>query len=152
MRRKPFRLPRASAAVLAWVLAWVLALALGCQCRAAEVLVSGTYDRIVVRANDATLADILDALRSALHRDIEFRGMSTQTLSGVYSGSVRHVLSRLLKDQDYVMRSDTDRITIRLLGASAADASAAPSSAAPWQGSRLTALRQGRLRRTEENH
>jgi hypothetical protein len=56
-------------------------------------------------------------------------------------------LSRLLMGEDYVLRSDSDGISIRLLGNSAADSSAAPSNLPAAPGSRLVALRQGQLKR-----
>jgi hypothetical protein len=134
-------LPRlATAAFLAWCLS--------CGGSAAEVRLSGTPDRVVLTTNDATLAEILAALRSAFDVEVRFQGGTARKFTGMYTGSVRHVLSRLLMGEDYVLRSDPDGISIRLLGNSAADSSAAPSNlplAAP--GSRLVALRQGQVKR-----
>jgi hypothetical protein len=137
--RKLF-LPRlATAALLTWCLS--------CGGSAAEVRLSGTPDRVVLTTNDATIADILAALRSAFDVEVNLTGGTARKFTGVYSGSVRRVLSRLLTGNDYVLRSGPDGISIRLLGDSTADSSAAsnPSPAAP--GSRLVALRQGRVKR-----
>ena len=134
-------LPRlATAALLAWCV----------SCggsSAAEVRLSGTPDRMVLTTNDATIADILAALRSAFDVEVNLTGGTARRFTGVYSGSVRRVLSRLLTGNDYVLRFGSDGISIRLLGNSTADSSAAsnPSPAAP--GSRLVALRQGRVKR-----
>ncbi len=133
-------LPRlATAALLAWCVS--------CGGSVAEVRLSGTPDRVVLTTNDATIADILVALRSAFDVEVNLTGGTARKFTGVYSGSVRRVLSRLLTGNDYVLRSNPDGISIRLFGNSAADSSAAsnPSAAAP--GSRLVALRQGRVKR-----
>jgi hypothetical protein len=138
--RDPF-LPRlATAAFLAWCLS--------CGGGAAEVRLSGTEDRVVLQTRDATIEEILSALRSTFDLEVKLKGGTARKFTGIYTGSVRHVLSRLLAGNDFVLRSDSDGISIRLLGNSAADSSAAPSnlqSAAP--GSRLVALRQGRVKR-----
>jgi hypothetical protein len=136
--------------------AFALAWALGSQCgsAAAEVRLSGTLDRMTLQANDATVGEILDEMRAAFHVDIDLRGDSARRMTGRYSGSARQVLSRVLKGEDYVVRFGPDRISIRLLGASAADRRAAVATATglpqTWEGSRLVALRQGKLKRTDE--
>jgi len=128
-----------------------LACCLSCEHSAAEVHVSGSPDRVVLRANDATIADILAALRSAFDLEVTLKGTTTRKFTGVYSGSLRQMLSRLLMGEDYVLRAAPNGIGIRLVGRSAADSAAAPSSLpSASQGSRLVALRQGRLKRQGE--
>jgi hypothetical protein len=64
---------------------------------------------------------------------------------------MRQVLSRPLKGEDYVVRSAADGMSIILLGASASDSTVARSAVLPApQGSRLVALRQGRIKRTSD--
>jgi hypothetical protein len=141
MRRKPALLPQFATALL-------LALCLSCGRSEAEVRFSGTPDRIVLQTSDATLAEILAALRSSFDVEVKLSGATARRFTGVYSGSVRRVLSRLLAGEDYVVYSAADGISIRLLGKGEADGAAVPSSlpaAAP--GSRLVALRQGRVKR-----
>ena len=131
MRRKPALLPKIATVLL---VAWCLS----CGRSEAEVRLSGTPDRIVLQTNDATIVEILAALRASLDVEVKFSGATARRFTGVYSGSVRRVLSRLLTGEDYV----------RLLGKSEADGAAVPSNlpaAAP--GSRLVALRQGRVKR-----
>jgi hypothetical protein len=143
MQRKSFLPQLATAALLAWGLSGGPS--------AAEVRLSGTPDRIVLRTNDATMPEILAALHSAFDLEVEFKGTTARRLTGTYFGSARQVLSRLLAGEDYVLRFAADGIVVRLLGKSASDGAAAPSSlpaAAP--GSRLVALRQGRLKRTSD--
>jgi hypothetical protein len=139
MRRKPFLPQLAMMALLAWCLSGGPG--------AAEVRLSGTRDHIVLQTNDATLADILAALRSAFALDVKLKGATAQRFTGTNSGSVNQVLSRLLRGEDYVLRSAADGISIVLFGASAADSAAAWSGQLPaGPGSRLVALRQARAR------
>jgi len=141
MRRKPALLLRIATVLL---VAWCLS----CGRSEAEVRLSGTPDRIVLQTNDATMAEILAALRASLDVEVKFSGATARRFTGVYSGSVRRVLSRLLAGEDYVVRSAADGISVRLLGKSEVDGAAVASSlpaAAP--GSRLVALRQGRVKR-----
>ena len=141
VRRKPALLPKIATVLL---VAWCMS----CGRSEAEVRLSGTPDRIVLQTNDATIVEILAALRASLDVEVKFSGATARRFTGVYSGSVRRVLSRLLAGEDYVVRSTADGISIRLLGKSEADTAAVASSlpaAAP--GSRLVALRQGHVKR-----
>jgi hypothetical protein len=87
-----------------------------CARAGAEVQLSGTQDNVVLRANNATMAEILSGLSSTFKLRIEFTGSSARQFSGAYSGSLRRVLSRLLVGEDYVIRSAGDGINIVLLG------------------------------------
>lgn len=143
MRRKIFIPQLATAALLAWCLS--------AGPSAAEVRLSGTPDHIVLRTSDATMPEILAALQSAFDLEVKFQGTTARRFTGTYFGSVRQVLSRLLAGEDYVLRAAADGIVVRLLGKSASDSAAIPSSLpAAAQGSRLVALRQGRIKRTSD--
>jgi hypothetical protein len=138
--RKLFLLQLATAALLTWCLS--------CGGGAAEVRLSGTQDRVVLETHDATIVEILTAMRSTFNLDVKLKGASARRFTGMYIGSIRQVLLRLLTGNDYVLRSDHDGISIRLLGNSTADSTAAPSnlsSAVP--SSRLVGLRQGQVKR-----
>jgi hypothetical protein len=137
--RKLFLLQLATAALMAWCLS--------CGGSAAEVRLSGTQDRLVLQAQDATMPEILGALQSAFDLEVKFKGATERRFTGVYTGSVRQVLSRILAGNDYVLRSGPDGISIRLLGNSTADSSAASNASAAAPGSRLVALRQGLVKR-----
>jgi hypothetical protein len=141
--RKPFLSLLAAAALLTWCLS--------CGSSGAEVRLSGTQDHVVLQTHEASMEEILTALRSTFDLEVSLEGATVRKFTGVYTGSVRKVLSRLLMGYDYVLRSASNGISIRLVGNSAADSSAAPSNlplAAP--GSRLVALRQGRLKRRDD--
>jgi hypothetical protein len=138
MRQKSF-LPQLATAVL---LAWCLS---GGE-SAAEVHVSGTPDRIVLQASEATMPEILAALQSTFDLQVTLKGGTARQLSGAYSGSLRQVLSRLLRGEDYILRSTSDGMSVILFGSSAADSTVTrPALALPaTPGSRLVALRQTR--------
>jgi hypothetical protein len=143
MRRKPF-LPQLATAVL---LAWCLS----CRPSAAEVRLSGTPDHVVLRVNDATIAEILAALGAEFDLEVKLKGTTARKFTGVYSGSVRQVLSRLLTGENYVLRSAADGMSMVLFGSSATDSTAAQSSLPPTApGSRLVALRQGLVKRRSD--
>ena len=143
MRRESFLPQLATAALVAWCLSGGPS--------AAEVRLSGTPDRIVLKTNDATMPEILAALHSAFDLEVKLNGTTARRFTGTYFGSARQVLSRLLAGEDYVFRSAADGMSIILLGASAADGTVARSAVLPAaQGSRLVALRQGRIKRTSD--
>jgi hypothetical protein len=144
MRHKPF-LPQIAMTLL---LAWCL----GGESAEAEVRLSGTPDRVVLTTNDATMEEILAELRSVFDVEVKLQGGIARKFTGTYIGSVRQVLSRLLRGEDYVLRSTAEGVGIRLLGVSASNSAASPPSlVAASQGSRLVALRQGRVRRNGDN-
>jgi hypothetical protein len=122
MRRKP---------TLSYLTMAVLALSLCCGCDAAEVRVSGTQDHIVIQANDSTILEILAALRSTFDLKVTFMGTTARTFTGAYSGSARQVLLRLLAGEDYLISSDSEGISIVLIGKSAGDNTARWSSLPP---------------------
>jgi hypothetical protein len=142
MRRKPFLPEIAMAVLLAWCLSGEHA--------EAEVRLSGTPDRVVLTTDDATIAEILTALRTAFDTAVTLKGATARKFTGTYIGSPSQVLSRVLKGEDYILRSASDGISIRLLGKSASDSAPAASGPAASQGSRLVALRQGQLKRNGE--
>lgn len=143
MRCKPFLLHIAMALLFAWCLS--------SESAEAAVRLSGTVERIILTTNDATIAEILAALRAAFYVEMTLKGATARKFTGTYIGSPRQVLSRLLRGEDYVLRSTSDGISIRLLGMSESDSVAAPSDlVAASQGSRLVALRLGQIRRKGE--
>lgn len=143
VRLKPFFPWIAVSVLLAWCLSGEHA--------EAEVRLSGTADRIVLTTNDATIAEILAALRTAFDIAVTLKGTTARKFTGTYIGSPSRVLSRVLKGEDYVLRSASDGISIRLLDKSASDSAVVSSGPEASQGSRLVALRQGRLRRNGGN-
>ena len=93
---------------------------------AAEVRLSGMQDRLVLQANDATVPEFLAAVRTAFGLEVTFMGTIAQKFTGVYSGSVHHVLTRLLTGENYILQTTSSGISIVLLGQSASDSEARP--------------------------
>ena len=88
---------------------------------AAEVRISGMQDRVVLQANDATVPEVIAALRRAIGLQVTLRGTVAQKFTGIYSGSVHYVLTRLLTGENYVLQTTSSGIRIVLLGQSASD-------------------------------
>ena len=89
--RNPF-LPRlATAALLTWCVS--------CGGSAAEVRLSGTPDHVVLQTYDATIPEILSALRLTFNLDVKLNGATARRFTGAYIGSMRQALSRLLTHQ-----------------------------------------------------
>ena len=96
-----------------------------------EVRVSGAADAITLRAEGATLVDILAGLETVSHARIELKGNTPRQFTGTYSGSLHVVLSRLLAGIDHVVRAAPDRMTVVIVGSSAMRA---PADAADGSG------------------
>jgi hypothetical protein len=92
----------------------------------AEVRLSGMQDRLVLQANDATVPEVLAALRRAIGLEVMLRGTVEQKFTGVYSGSVHYVLTRLLMGENYILQTTSSGISIVLLGQSVSDDEARP--------------------------
>jgi hypothetical protein len=102
-----------------------LGLACGVTIRAgAEVQLSGTQDNVVLRANNATMAEILSGMSSTFNLRIELTGTPVRQFTGAYTGSLRRVLSRLLDGEDYIINSTAGGMEIILLGPKSAGQSA----------------------------
>jgi hypothetical protein len=81
----------------------------------AAVRVSGTASHLVVDAKDATMPEILSGIQSALNTKVTLSGSTSRQFTGVYSGSVRRVLSRLLDGTSHIVTSRDSELTIILL-------------------------------------
>jgi hypothetical protein len=121
--RRPFLRRVATMVLVAW--------SMGCGHSAAEVLLSGSQDRIVMQTSDATLAEVLAAFRSALALEVKLTGTTARKYTGAYSGSVHQVLLRLLAEEDYILSSDAEGMSIYLVGKSASDSTARWSNLPP---------------------
>jgi hypothetical protein len=94
----------------------------------AEVRVSCTPDHVVVRTEGAMLAEILAGLEATCRTRIELNGATSRQFIGVYSGSLRDVLSRLLVAVDHIVHSAAGRISIAIDPQNAAYARATAAS------------------------
>jgi len=95
-----------------------LSVALACAATihaGAEVQLSGMQDNVVLRAKNATIGEILSSIQSTFNIRIQLTGSTARQFTGVYAGSLRRVLSRLLDGEDYFIGSVADGMTIVLL-------------------------------------
>jgi hypothetical protein len=134
----------------------LLALCLSCRLGVAGVSASGTPEGIVLRADGATMVEVAAALRADCNVDVVLIGTTSRRISGVYHGSLRLVLSRLLAGENYIIGAIPGGVRIILskpgaalavaasseIGASGDDAAPVPIPAP----SRLIGLRQARLK------
>lgn len=107
----------------------VLSLLLACGTAvsaSAEVHVSGTADKIVLQAKNATIGEVLEAVRSTLKLRAELAGSTARQFTGVYAGSLRRVLSRLLDGESFIISSAPDGVNIVIVGPRGTVPSAVP--------------------------
>jgi hypothetical protein len=104
------RLRRLQSVALSLVLAGVVTARAG-----AEVQLSGTQDKVVLRANNATIGEILTGIQSTFNIRVQLTGSTARQFSGAYAGSLRRVLSRLLDGEDFIISSAADDVTVVLL-------------------------------------
>jgi hypothetical protein len=103
---------------------------------AAYTAVSGSPDAVSLRAENATVGEVLAALSSQFK--LKYPPPSSQqighTLTGVYSGSLRYVLSRVLDGSSYMLAFVDDVVEVTLLGPASNDRSASTDRLPPEPG------------------
>lgn len=79
--------------------------AISAQTALAEVRVSGKPDAIVIEARDASVEEVLAALRTSFKLQYRLFVPLDRPLTGTYSGPLPRILARLLEGQNYVLQS-----------------------------------------------
>ena len=97
-----------------WLAALIQAFA---QPVSAEVRVTGQAGVLTVEAHEASVEEVMVALRTSLNLQIHTSGVPNHVITGTYTGSLQRVVARLLDGQNYVMRSFTDHVEIVVFGA-----------------------------------
>jgi hypothetical protein len=88
----------------------------------AEAAVKGPMDAVQVEAHDSSIAEVLAALRAAFALQYRTSIDLNRPVTGTFSGPVLKVISHLLKDYDYVVRSSApDRIEVIVIKLSGND-------------------------------
>jgi hypothetical protein len=92
------------------------ALAMNPTLALAETQISGKSDAVSVKAQDASVEEILVALANAF--DVQFRSSADleKRLTGTYKGSLQQVVSRILAGYTFFVKSDETGLEITLLG------------------------------------
>lgn len=80
----------------------------------AEVHISGTKEAAMLEAQNASLQEIVSAINSAFKVQIELKASIERSITGRYSGSIRHVLLRMLEGHDYIVKTSGDQISVMM--------------------------------------
>jgi hypothetical protein len=80
--------------------------------------IQGAADDLRVKAEDATIVEILDALSGRFKFTYTVRSHSGRTLNGTYSGTLSETLARVLDGNDYIVASSVNSLDIVVLGPS----------------------------------
>ena len=110
-------------ALAIWLASLMFGLALPVH---AEVHVSGVVDALTVETREASVEEVLSALRASF--DLKYRTSDAlnRLVSGTYTGSLQRVVARLVDGQNYVMRlSPSGGVEIFVLGTGASRSGAA---------------------------
>jgi hypothetical protein len=92
--------------------------------------VDGEADTVKLRAENASIREVLDALSAKFKVSYKVPLNLTRNLTGEYSGTLNQVLARVLDGNDYVVETSEDDVKIVVLGASGGPASPGSSVAA----------------------
>jgi len=96
----------------------LLAVAAFCATASAEVRVSDAGGgRLTVEARNASLHEVLDALRAVRPLRLHSKDALTRTVTGTYSGSLPLVLSRILDGYNHVIHQTAEGIELDVVGA-----------------------------------
>jgi hypothetical protein len=82
----------------------------------AEIRVSGTSNAVKIETQEATLGEVLEALRSSFKLQYRSTGTLDRVVNGTYSGSLSRVIARLLEDQSYIIQSYQNDLEVVILG------------------------------------
>ena len=85
---------------------------------AAASEVEGQADTVKLRAENASIREVLDALSAKFKVSYKVPSNLIRNLTGEYSGTLNQVLARLLDGNDYIVETSEDGVKIVVLGAS----------------------------------
>jgi hypothetical protein len=80
--------------------------------------IQGAADNLRVKAEDATIVEILGALSGRFKFTYTVRSHTGRTLNGTYSGTLSETLARVLDGNDYIVASSVNSLDIVVLGPS----------------------------------
>jgi hypothetical protein len=82
----------------------------------ADVRVNGDVTAVRVEATTSNVADVLSALESAFHLRVKTSVVLDSSVGGTFTGSLTHVVSRLLEDYNYFIRRQAGEIEVTVVG------------------------------------
>lgn len=115
----------------------ILALWLVCfgfpQFACAEVRISDVADALKIETRQASLDEVLRALRASFKFQYRSSEPPKGVVSGTYSGSLRSVVTRLLEGNDYVMHDSPDNLEVAIFAPTITPAANQAGGAVPAQ-------------------
>ena len=104
----------------AWVLSACAALSflLSVNLASAATDIQGAADDLRIKAQNATIVEILDVLKTRFKLVYRARSFNSRPLTGIYSGTLRETLARILVGNDYILDSSDNGLEIIILGTS----------------------------------
>jgi hypothetical protein len=91
----------------------------------AEVRVSGQADALTVVTREASVEEVLAALRASFNLNYRTSGALNRVITGTYTGSLPRVIARLLEGHNYVMQASAGGGELIVFGPAAAVGSVA---------------------------
>jgi hypothetical protein len=73
--------------------------------------------KLVIEAHDATVRQVLDALRASQTIRLRSSDALSRVVTGTYSGTLPYVLSRILDGYDHVIQSTSSGLRLDIVGA-----------------------------------
>ena len=101
----------------------------GMRAASAATQIDGAADGLRVNARDATIIEILDALKSRFKLTYHAHSYDRQPLTGIYSGTLRAALGQILEGNNYVLKSSGEGLEVLIFGASGQVSGAGAGSA-----------------------
>lgn len=127
--------PHAKAILIAAAIIGTLSISLAPARAATDVRVQDDND-VVVQADKASVREILDMLSAKFKLTYKLPPNLNRIRTGLYSGTLHHVLARILDGNDYIVQAGDEGVEIVVFGASrltpivTADPTPAPAPAA----------------------
>src|ERR1700730_10577994 len=78
----------------------------------AEAKVEGNPDAVRVEARDATVDEVLSAIRTAFNLHYRTSTALDLSITGIYEGSLQRVISRVLEGYDFIVKSSPGNIEV----------------------------------------
>lgn len=105
-----------------------LSLLLSVTAASAVTDIQGGPEDVRVQVRDATILEILNALKTRFKFTYKAHAYNPEPVTGVYSGTLREALTRILDGNNYVLTSSERGLELLVLGGAGQSENAAPSS------------------------
>ena len=109
--------PHAKAILIAAAIVGTLSILLAPARAATEVRVQDDND-VVVQTDKASVREILDTLSAKFKLTYKLPPNLDRSRTGLYSGTLHHVLARILDGNDYIVQAGDEGVEIVVFGAS----------------------------------